>query len=63
MSEQQLQQRLSALEAFLTDILNNAPKDEPTNLEPRTLPQAWAFWVAGEKARTLKKWLDEGEGK
>lgn len=49
----QLKARIAELETFVNDVKNNAPKEEPKTVTIRTLPQAWAFWIAGQKAESL----------
>lgn len=41
------------LETLLQEIDINAPRQEPVTLEPRTLSQAWSFWVVGQKVRQI----------
>jgi len=48
-----LTQRVSELEAFVNNIKVNAPKEEPRTVTPRTLAQAWAWWMAGQQAANI----------
>lgn len=44
--------------ALLRQIATNAPDVQPFQLEPKTLPQAHSFWVAGQQAKSLLAMVD-----
>jgi len=46
---ERLREENTLMRALLSEIAQNAPDDEPTSLTPKTLPTAWAFWVAGQR--------------
>ena len=47
---------------LLEEIANNSPDEQPEVIAPSTLPQAWAFWVAGQKINALLKWMNNTKG-
>lgn len=51
--EKLLRDRIKQLEAFVQSVVDNAPKEEPRTVTPRTLAHAWGFWFAGQKAESL----------